>query len=305
MVPEAATVLRVMDPARGLTPLSRSRGERRLIEAREAPDPALPSAAGFALLELLVGLGISAILLASLLLMLYSAQANHEDFGDSSATRQTARLAMMQIQRDLARAGVGLTPMKPVFPSIVPQRGGGVLIRMNPAATTTFLTDDMNEHRRLEVDSTAAFPAGTRIAVYDAFGSIDFAEVRRVFRNRSRLLLDRPLSKRYQRDDGTAVVRFEEIAYGVQDIDSVPTLVRMVGETVQPLAPNVMRLSVTYFDNSSPPVSFQPDEPEEQANIRAVEIELVLLTENERLDLGERERVRIRTRVAPRSLMIS
>jgi hypothetical protein len=101
------------------------------------------------------------------------------------------------------------------------------------------------------------------------------------------------------------VVRFEEIAYGVQDIDSVPTLVRMVGETVQPLAPNVMRLSVTYFDNSSPPVSFQPDEPEEQANIRAVEIELVLLTENERLDLGERERVRIRTRVAPRSLMIS
>jgi hypothetical protein len=121
-----------------------------------------------------------------------------------------------------------------------------------------------------------------------------------------RLLLDRSLSKQYRRTDGAAVVGFEEISYRVADVSGVPTLVRRVGDdATQPLAPHVVRFSITYYDNSVPPVSFQPSDPEEQANIRAVEIELVLLTESERIDLGDRQRVLLRTRVAPRSLTIS
>lgn len=271
-----------------------------------APEPAGRGVRGFGLLEILVGMAISVMLLGGLFLMLYKAQASYEDFGESGATRQTARLAVMQIQRDLARAGVGLSPMKPVFPSIVPQDDGGVLIRMNPDARTTYLTHDMNGNRLLQVNSTGIFSVGKSVAVYDALGSIDFAEVARISASRRRVILDRPLSKRYQQNEGAAVVGIDEVTYRVREIAGVPTLVRDVGrDTSQPLAPHVVRFSVTYYDNSTPPASFQPETPEEQANIRAVEIDLVLLTESERLDLGEQERVQMKTRVAPRSLMIS
>ena len=281
------------------------RGKRRCA-VRVAPDPGASSAHGFAYLEILVGMTVSLFLLGGLLAMLYGAQAGYEDFGEIGATQQTARLALMQIQRDLARAGVGLSPMKPVFPVIVPQGDGGVLIRLNPAAATSYLVADMVAGRLLEVKSAAPFMPGTAVAVYDANGSIDFAEVSGVNQGTGRLRLDRSLSKQYRRTDGAAVVGFEEISYRVADVSGVPTLVREVGDgAAQPLAPHVVRFSITYYDNSVPPVSFQPADPEEQANIRAVEIELVLLTENERIDLGDRPRVLLRTRVAPRSLTIS
>lgn len=285
--------------------LQRSKHGRRLRAGR-ARHSAAGTRHGFGLLELLVALTVSVLMLGGVFTMLYNAQAGYKDFGSLGDARQSGRLALMHLQRDLARAGVGLSPMKPVFPYIVPQDDGGVLIRMSPSAETSFLTDDMDDSRRMVVDSTVPFGPGMKVAVYDALGAIDFAEVVRVNDAIRRVTFDRPLSKLYQRIDGTAVIGIQEISYRVENVDGVSTLMRdVVGETPQPIVQNVVRFGVTYYDNSTPPVSFQPADAEEQANIRAVEIELVLVTESERLNLGERQRVQLRTRVAPRSMTIS
>lgn len=259
---------------------------------------------GYSLLEMTVAMGISLALLAGLFATLYQAQVVFSDFEDRTASTQGARITLLRIQRDLATAGTGLAPMLPVFPEIVPREDLGIEVRHNSAGVTSFLTESMVDLRSVTVSSVEGVTEGQKIAVYDASGSIDIAEIAMVEGNV--LTLDRNLGKLYGREDGAAVVLIQEICYWVEPIMGVQTLMRQVdSELALPVLAYVVSLSFTYYDDSIPSAEFDPETPEDQTHILSIGVELVVETGNDRLDYGGQPWTTLRTRITPRALTIS
>ena len=115
-----------------------------------------------------------------------------------------------------------------------------------------------------------------------------------------------PLSRPYERVDGTAVMRIETINYWVEDLDGISTLMRRVDQNAsQPIAQDVAGFNITYFDDAIPPAEFVPDTVEEQTRIRVVEVELAIETAQERLNAGDKPVFALRTRISPRAMAIN
>ncbi len=263
----------------------------------------LSNCAGTSLLELVVWSAVSMLLLGGLFTTFTSVQRLYEDVDDRSAALQSARLALVWIQRDLMLAGVGLQ-LSPVFPTTVPRDDGGIDVRHNRGGLTSFVTRTMRNSRRVEVNSVVGFAPGQRVAVYDGFGSIELANIKSINEDRQRITLDRALNRRYRQADGAAVVPVQEISYWIDDVEGVPTLMRKDGtEPALPIAENVVSFSVTYYENSEPPEAFDPETPEDQVRIRAIEVELTILREDPGY-ASDNQPIVLRTRVTPRSLLI-
>ena len=278
--------------------------QSRTITSPSDRPQVLSTCAGATLLELVVTLLISTLLLSGLFTMFDSVQRLYEDVNDRSSALQGARLALVWIQRDLALAGVGLQPLSPVFPTTIPRDDGGIDLRYNLGGLTSFLTADMPSPSQVEVNSVVGFAPGQRIAVYDAFGSIELADILSIDEPGNRITLDHNLSKTYKQADGAAVVHVEEISYWVEDLSGIPTLMRKAGtDPARPIAQHVVSLSVTYYEDSEPPAAFDPETPEDQARIRAIEVELTVWPEGLAYAGGNRP-IMLRTRVTPRSLLI-
>ncbi len=263
----------------------------------------LSTCAGTSLVELLVGSAVSLLLLGGVFTTFASVQRLYEDIDDRSAALQGARLALVWIQRDLMVAGVGLQ-LSPVFPTTIPRDDSGIDIRHNPGGVTSFLTEGMSDKRRVDVNSVVGFAPGQRVAVYDAFGAIELADISSIDGGGQRITLDHDLGKRYKQKDGAAIVLVEEISYWVEDFDGVPTLMRKEGtDPARPIAGDVVSFSITYYENSEPPEAFDPATPEDQARIRAIEVELTMRQEDPAY-VGDNRPIVLRTRVTPRSLLI-
>ena len=282
----------------------------------------LSTCAGTTLVELLVGSAVSMMLLGGLFTTFSSVQRLYEDVDDRSAALQSARLALVWIQNDLMVSGVGLQ-LSPVFPTTIPRDDGGIDIRYNPGGSIAFLTKDGDNNVR--VNSVVGFAPGQRVAVYDAFGSIDLADINKISMGDSpKIKFKENLDKEYKVADGAAVVRVEEISYWVEDVDGVPTLMRKEGtDPARPIAEDIDSFSITYYENSEPPEAFDPETPEEQARIRVIEVELTFPTEapayasdaypgdanpSEAIagdaNASNNRSIVLRTRVTPRSLLI-
>ncbi len=266
---------------------------------------AMQSTSGFSLLELIIVLALSTLMLGGVFTILGTTLVLHRDFGDRLSAQQQARVALERIQRDLTLAGVGLTPMLPVFPKVVPREDGGIDLRHNSGGATTFLTSQP-QGAKFNVNSLIGFAPGQTIAIYDATGAVALAKIHTLDERSNEITVDRDLGNRFEQANGTAVARIQEISYWVEENDGASTLRRKTDtDAVQTIDQNVVRLSITYYDDSVPPSPFDPQTSPDQVRIGVVEVELAVETWRERLVIGDRPSFTLRARVTPRALVIS
>jgi len=275
-----------------------------LAHDRAARSPS--SEAGFSLLELLISSLVSVFVVGGVLTMLVSLQDVHRDTQELIDAQQMARLSLEQISRDVQLAGVGLAWLLPPFPLVVPRADGGIDIRHNQGGITAMLAADMGgPNDALMVDSAVGFEAGQQIGVYDAMGAMDLVDIISVDLGANRILHS-GATKAYLVADGTAVARVETISYLIQNVGGVPTLMRQEGNmAAQPIASRVQTLTFTYWDDATPSVVFTPVGAVDQLRIRMVEMDLVIQTENIRLNTLQRRTSSLSTRVTPRAIVLS
>ena len=134
----------------------------------------MPREAGFSLLEMLVASFISILIVGGMLLMLTHLQEVHRDTQQLIDARQSPRIALEQIQRDLQLAGVGISSMLSPLPPIVPRADVVVDIRYNRDGLNTVLVADMSEAgAALDVSDASGFEAGMMVAIFDSSGTLD------------------------------------------------------------------------------------------------------------------------------------
>jgi len=264
------------------------------------------SEAGFSLLELLIASLVSVFVVGGVLTMLVGLEDVHRDTQELIDAQQTARLALDQMSRDVQMAGVGLAWLLPPFPLVVPRGDGGIDIRHNQGDITAILVADMGgPNDSLMVDSAVGFEAGQQIGVYDAMGAMDLVDVVSVDLGANRIVHS-GASKAFLVADGTAVARIETISYMIQNIAGVPTLMRQESNAAaQPIGTQIQNLTITYWDDSAPAVVFVPVGTVDQLRIRTVEIDLIIQTENVRLNTIQRRTASLTTRVTPRAIVLS
>jgi hypothetical protein len=147
------------------------------------------------------------------------------------------------------------------------------------------------------------FLVGDTVAVYDAQGGIEVAEVETATANQ--IVVAPALSRNFLQADTAAVASLVQISYTLTDEAGSGVLTRQVGtQAAQIIARNVAAFTVTYFDDSLPPVAFSPVSTPEQLRIRALAITLTVQTQNERVTNGETPSFTLTARVAPRALAI-
>ncbi len=258
---------------------------------------------GSTLIELLVSTALTMMIVGGLGMMLTSTQFVYQDTAARGNVQQAARMALDRIQRDVMLTGVGLTPMLPVFPLVVPRVDGGIDLRANPQSATVLLDADMTGLENVFVPQGAMFQPGEWVAVYDARGAIELGEVEQLWPDRFQLVA--PLSKNYEVADTAAVAKLSQTSYYLETQGGIQVLMRQVdARTPQPIASNVLDFRFRYFDDSLPPVEFIPDTPERQLRIRTIHIELSAETADDRIQSGDRASFTLRARVVPRALSI-
>ena len=262
--------------------------------------------AGFSLLELLVASLVSVLVVGGVLTMLVSLEGVHRDSQELIDAQQTARLALDQMSRDVQIAGVGLAWLLPPFPLVVPRADGGIDIRHNRGDVTAILAADMGgPNSSLQVDSAAGFEAGQQVGIYDAMGAMDVVDVISVDLGANRIVHS-GASKAFLVADGTAVARIETISYMVQDIAGVSTLMRQEGnQAAQPIGQRIQTLAIAYWNDANPPAAFIPAGTVDQLRIRTVEINLVVQTENVRVNNQDLRTASLTTRITPRAIVLS
>ena len=260
---------------------------------------------GFSLIEVMIASAMFLLLLGGVSTMIGSVRDNYEDSSARIDAQQSARIAMEQVQRDLQVAGVGLSRLQAPFEIIVPRPDGGIDMRQNRGQVTTFLTTAMgNTASDLEVDDASLFSVGQRIAVYDAAGSIDMAEITAIDIGAS-LISHGGLTVAYDPADGAAVAVVQTITYRPVVNGSTFDLVREVDDAnAAVLATNLTVVEFNYFDNAVPPVQFSPLTLAERLVIRVIEARLDVQAVGARLVGNEQPTITLTARVTPRSLVL-
>jgi type II secretory pathway pseudopilin PulG len=267
----------------------------RTIERREE--------AGYSLIELMVAMLVSTLVVGGVMMMLNSIQDVNRDSQEIIDARQSTRIAMEQIQRDLQLAGVGLVWLVPPLPLVVPQPDGGIQLRHNQSGVTASLAADMaNTTDAFTVDDTTGFAIGQMVGIYDSTGSIDMVDITGIDTANDRIMHG-GVSKAYTVADGTALAWIQTITYSV---DAQERLTRQVdAEAAQPMAGNVIAFGVTYWNNATPTVVFVPNTTSLQMTIQTVQVDLTVETENTRLNTNQFRQATLTTRVTPRAMVLS
>jgi len=258
---------------------------------------------GYSLIELMVAMLISTLVVGGVMVMLTAIGDVHRDSQQLIDAQQAARISLEQVQRDLQVAGVGLAWLVPPLPLVVPQADGGVIIRHCQSGITTVLDADMgNANDPMTVDDVTGFEVGQSIGVYDASGAMDLVTVTGIDAGNSRIQHS-GASKAYTVADGTAVARIETIQYSV---DAQDRLTRSIdGAAAQPIAGNVVSLTITYWDSGNPPAVFVPVSNAEMMMIQTVQVDLTIQTEDPRLNTVTFRQVTLTTQVTPRAIVLS
>lgn len=258
---------------------------------------------GMSLLEMLVASLVTTMIVGGLMTMLNSMQFVSSDLESRTSAYQAARVAMDRIQRDITLAGVGLTPMLPVFPLISGRDDGGLTLRHNQEGVAYGLPANMPNDRQVIVPAGHEFEEGQLVALYDASGSIELAGIATA--GGTRLVLDRSLSRTYRTADGAAVSRIQQLDYFVQVTDGASNLMRQIdGGTPQVIATDVVNFDVTFYNEDQPPAEFTPTTDVQRLRIRVVEVSLELRTALERIQAGDRPTFELTSRISPRALSI-
>ncbi len=262
------------------------------------------AAAGIGIVELIVTTLITVMVIGGLMTMATSMQFVHADLDTRTNAFQSTRIALDRIQRDLLLAGVGLTPMLPVFPLIMPRDGGGITIRHNEGGQTSLLRADMKDDVKVPVPDGHGFQVGDIVAIYDGTGSLDMGTVAKT--GDKTIQMSAGLSKRYRRGDGAAVARVVSVSYYLESSGGTRMLMRQVDtEAASPIALDVARFELVFFDDSQPPAPFTPTTSFSQLRIGMVDVRLQVTTPTERVQAGDRPTFELQTRIAPRALSVS
>jgi prepilin-type N-terminal cleavage/methylation domain-containing protein len=258
---------------------------------------------GFSLIELMVAMLVSALVVGGVMTMLVAIEEAHRDSQQLIDAQQQARISLEQIQRDLQKAGVGLAWLVAPLPLIVPDGTDGFQIRHNQGGVKFALTADMaGTNDALTVSDVTGFAPGQTLGIYDATGAFEFVIITAVDASTNRITHG-GLSKAFTVADATAVAHIETVTY---DVDAQNRLTRQIdNETVQPLASNVVSMTVVYWNNSSPPAIFVPVTDAEQMLIQTVQVTLIIETEDNRLNTNSTRQVMLTTQVTPRAIVLS
>lgn len=257
---------------------------------------------GTGLLELLVATTVTVFIMIGVLSMLTSTQFTDTDLRERSSTQQAARIAMGWLQRDLTIAGVGLTPMTPVFPLVVPRQDGGVTIRYNRNATTALITANVTSTDKIDVPANLGLGVGNQLIIYDNNGAFDVTTVKAKNQAGTQLTVEPSLTRMYQTADGTAVSRVEQIDYWLEE----SVLRRQVdGNPSTPVAMDVAAFEVRYLDDQQPPAEFTPETAVSQLRIRVIEARVRVESTTDRFQGRDRPASDLRSHISPRALSIS
>ncbi len=262
--------------------------------------------AGYSLVELLVTSLLVLLVLSSVLVLVDGLRDAHHEQQEVLAAQQMARVALMHLQRDSQLAGVGLVWLIAPLPVVIPRADGGIEIRHNQQQVTSALVADMaSPSAPIVVADASGFEGGMMVAVYDSMGAIDTVTLTGVDQAAGRLF-HAGTGKAYTVADGTAVAFVETLTDSLQPMGASFDLLRQEGNGApQTVATNVRSLTITYYDNATPPQPFVPATESDQLRIRAIVFALEIETENDRLYGTDRRAFMLRTRVAPRALVLS
>ncbi len=262
---------------------------------------------GFSLLELLVASLMSVLVVGGMLLMLDGLRDVQRDQMQLIDAQQTARLALFQMQRDIEQAGIGLLGLLAPLPVIEPRPDGGIDVRFNADNLTARLSEsqgDPNSH--FDVDDVSGFEVGMVVAVYDGTGSYDLTTLTSVESDKLHLHHDGGVAKAYQVADGAAVKRVETISYQLLSVNGTFSLQRQEDSNdAQPVATNVRSLTITYYNDASPPQPFTPVTLADQLRVKVIEIMLEIETEDVKLNTTEERTVPLTIRITPRSILLA
>lgn len=270
-----------------------------------APALGLTEERGFSMLEMLVASSMSVMVVGGMLLMLDGLRDVHRDQQQLIDAQMTARIAIEQMQRDIQLAGIGLLGMLSPFPVIEPRADGGVDIRYNSANLTARLTADMGGVTgNFVVDTSTGFAPEMFAIVYDGTGASDLVLLTGA--SNGVLSFAGAVSKAYRVADGAAVKRVQTISYQLQAAGGALELLRQEdNDAAQPVAFNVRSMTITYLDDADPPLPFTPATTADQQRVSAVEVTIVVETEDVRLNTTAERTVTLRTRITPRSAMLA
>jgi len=260
-------------------------------------------ARGYSLLELLVSMLVSTLVVGGVMTMLTSIEEVHRDAQQLIDAQQQARISMDQMQRDLQQAGVGLAWLVAPLPLIVPQGAGSFEIRHNQGGLTTSLTaDQAGTNGFLVVDDVTGFSIGMTIGVYDSTGAFDLVEVTGIDSGNDRISHD-GTSKAFTVADGTAVAHIQRVTYAV---DAQNRLTRQLDDdAAQPIAANVVNMTITYWNNASPTATFNPVTNAQMMRIQTIQIDLTIETDDPQLNTVNERQVTLSTQVTPRAIVLS
>lgn len=259
--------------------------------------------AGYSLIELLVAMLVSTLVIGGVMTMLIAIEEAYRDSQQLIDAQQQARISLDQIQRDLQQAGVGLAWLIAPLPLIVPNGTDSFQIRHNQGGVRTTLTADMaGTNDALAVADVTGFAAGQTLGIYDATGAFDLVIITSVNAATNRINHG-GVSKAFTVVDTTAVAHVETITY---DVDVQNRLTRQINnDAAQPLAGNVVSMTVVYWNNASPPAIFVPVSNSEQMLIQTVQVTLVIETADNQLNTNATRQVTLTARVTPRAIVLS
>jgi hypothetical protein len=261
------------------------------------------AARGFGLLEALVATMLTTLIIGALAAMLGSLQISHADLSDRIGAQQSARIALHRVQADLAMAGVGIVPIAPVVPALVPVGTDGLEIRHNGSGVRSRVRDNTGSTTKVPLGSVEGFETGDIVLIYDGSGDFEILEVGRVLTASRELLLKDAMGRVYTADEATVVVKLDRIIYRLDNSTDPPTLTRQENSNApQPVATDIDQFRLVYFDDSSPPVTFAPATAAQQTRIRAVNVRLAIRTADERIQIGDRPVLSFAGRTSPRAL---
>ncbi len=266
-----------------------------------------PKDAGFSLLEVLVAATMSVMVVGGMLVMLDGLRDVHRDQQQLIDAQMTARLALDQMQRDIQLAGIGLLGMLSPLPVIEPRVDGGIDVRYNSDNLTARLSKNMgNPGSHFDVDDVSGFEVGMVVAVYDGTGSFDLATLTTVEADKLHLHHAGGVSKAYQVVDGAAVKRVQTTTYRLETVNGVFWLQRQEDDNpAQAVALNVRSMTITYYDDANPPLAFTPLTLADQLRVNAIDVTLVIETEDERLNTDQERTVSLTVRITPRSVVLT
>jgi len=256
---------------------------------------------GHSLIEMLLVLAISGMVLGGALTMTGNIQTSTRDLGEIVDARQSARISLDQLQRDLMVTGVGLTWIAPPFPLVVPREDGGVDLRSNPGAIDAILVSDMKGKSSLELDAVDGLSVGDQVAVYDDTGDLDLTEITGI--SGTTVMVQPSLSKSYSTTDGAAVLRVETISYYARGEPGTAELVREASGAANAVTASVVTFETTYLDQDGN--VFVPTTEVSMLRIRTVEITLTVRTDVERLEPADRPEFTVTTRITPRAIALA